>query len=65
MEILYSDSAGKIDYNNVVIRIPEKTFPVVPGLHIVILGQNDFLKNYVLTINYPRQIFSIKKPTKK
>jgi hypothetical protein len=61
MEILYSDSAGKIDPNKVVIKIPPKKFPVVPDLHIVILGQNDFLKKYVLIVNYPRYIFSVKK----
>jgi hypothetical protein len=65
IKILFSDPAGKIDHNRVAIKIPKRTFAVVPNLHIVILGEQDFLKNYVLTINYPRQIFSIKKPTKK
>jgi hypothetical protein len=31
---------------------------------MVILGEKDFLKDYVLTIDYPGKKFSIRKPAK-
>lgn len=63
IDILYSDPTGNVNDSKVAIKISKRKFAVAPNLHIVILGE-DFLKNYVLTINYPRRIFSIKKTTK-
>lgn len=64
LDVLYSDSNGKVTPNRFAIRIPKREFAVVPNLHMVILGEKDFLKNYVLTIDYPNKNFSLKKPAK-
>lgn len=55
-----------IDYDNVVIAIPKVLVDFAPALRssYALLGVKNFLKNYVLTINYPRQVFSIRKPEK-
>lgn len=34
----------------------------MPNLHIPLLGVKSFLGNFVLTINYPRHIFSLRLP---
>lgn len=44
------------------IRMNKRLFAVIPDLHTMILGEADFLKKYVLTINYPKKIFSVRKP---
>jgi len=33
----------------------------LPNLHVVLLGVNNFLSRFILTINYPNKCFSIKK----
>lgn len=64
IDILFSDPGGRIDPGKTAIKIPKGRFAVVPDLHITILGE-DFLKDYVLTIDYPGQRFSLKKPAKR
>lgn len=32
----------------------------MPNLHVPLLGVRSFLKHFVLTVDYPRQIFSLK-----
>jgi len=34
----------------------------MPNLGIVLLGVNNFLGNFVLNIDYPQKVFSIKYP---
>jgi len=36
----------------------------VKGLKIPLLGVKSFLSNFILTIDYPREIFSLKLPIK-
>ncbi len=61
LKVLESDRKGKIS-ENTVIKINKRLFSVIPGMHMMLLGEEDFLKKYVLTINYPKKIFSIRKP---
>ena len=63
IDVLKSDKKGNV-HEQTAIRMNKKAFSVIPGLHIMILGENDFLKKYVLTINYPRKIFSIRRPSR-
>jgi hypothetical protein len=56
-----SDTKGNIS-KKVAIRINKRLFAVVEGLHTMVLGVGDFLKNYVLTIDYSRKVFSVRKP---
>jgi predicted aspartyl protease len=34
----------------------------MPELHVVLLGVNNFLSRFILEINYPREVFSIRYP---
>jgi hypothetical protein len=34
----------------------------MPELHVVLLGVNNFLSKFILEINYPRKVFSIRYP---
>jgi len=61
MDVLYVDAHGTIG-DKVVIQIPPTKFHVVAGLGTVVLGENDFLNKYILSIHYPKQIFSVKNP---
>jgi hypothetical protein len=63
VDILFSDPDGTINQSKAAIKIPKRKIAVVPDLHITILGE-DFLEDYVLTIDYPGQKFSVKKPKK-
>ncbi len=45
---LYTISTTKVDY--------------IPGLKTVLLGADDFLSSFILKIDYPHRIFSIKSP---
>jgi predicted aspartyl protease len=42
--------------------IPQTIIDFMPNLHCVLLGVRTFLGGFVLTIDYPRQRFSIRKP---
>lgn len=56
-----------IDYKKPLITVPEVELAVVPDKHYkgdAILGVADFLKDYILTINYPRQVFSLETPSR-
>ncbi len=49
---------------NVLYTIPEMPIDFVRGCDAFLLGVGNFLSNFVLTIDYPRQRFSIRKPKK-
>ncbi len=48
--------------NKVAVTMLTKKYHVISGLDIVILGEDDFLKDYILTVDYPNKQFSIKLP---
>ena len=50
------------DHVTVVHSIQNTPVDFCPGLNTVMLGVANFLSNFVLTIDYPRQRFSIKTP---
>ena len=63
IDILSMDSNGNVnEENGIVIRIPPSNVGVIIGLPGVLLGVNDFLKKYIVKIDYPRQVFSIRHP---
>ncbi len=57
----------RVDYDNVVITIRKILFDFAPDLKAsyALLGVENFLSEYILTIDYPRKIFCIRKPRKK
>jgi len=62
IEVLAIDSQGNVIDDNVLITVKRK-IAIIPELRVTILGENDFLKHYLLTVDYPKQIFSLNKPT--
>lgn len=42
-----------------VHTIPDTPVDFCPGLHVVLLGVDHFLSEFLLTINYPKQNFSL------
>jgi len=65
IDILRINDDGTVS-DDVAIRIPErgKYIGVLEHCQFVLLGVSDFLHKYVLTIDYPRKVFSIRKPSK-
>lgn len=57
----------RVNYDNIVITIPTALVDFAPDLRVsyALLGVANFLRDYVVTINYPRKVFSIRKPRKK
>jgi len=42
--------------------LPETPIDFLPNLNVVLLGVKSFLNKFVLNIDYPKRVFSIKKP---
>ena len=63
IDILKIDKNGNVG-NDVQLTIPSQQIAVSPGLHVILLGVHDFLGQYILSIDYPKQTFSISAPTK-
>lgn len=64
IEILSMDNNGNVTESDIVIRISPCRMGIINNLPVVLLGVNDFLKRYILKIDYPRQVFSIRTPQK-
>lgn len=47
----------RLDVNG--FSFPEILIDFLPNLHVPLLGVRSFLSNFVLTIDYPREIFSL------
>ncbi len=50
-----------VDTQKISHTIPKIIIDFMPNLHCVLLGVKTFLNNFKLTIDYPRQLFSIRK----
>jgi len=48
--------------NKVLHTIPATPIDFIEGCDSFLLGKKNFLSNFILTIDYPRQCFSIRKP---
>jgi len=46
----------------VVYTIENTLIDFMPNLHCALLGIETFLNNFIVTIDYPRQVFSVIKP---
>jgi hypothetical protein len=46
----------------IVHTIPKTPIDFMPNLHCVLLGVKTFLSSFILTVDYPKLIFSIRKP---
>jgi len=61
IEIFEMDNTGHVT-DNVIITIQDTEMPVLENLPVALLGVNEFLEQYILTVDYPRQVFSIRRP---
>lgn len=48
--------------NNILYTIPDTPIDFIQGGDNFLLGTRNFLSRFVLTIDYPRQVFSIRNP---
>jgi len=49
------------DHETVVYTISDTPVDFCPGLDVILLGVKNFLSNFMLIIDYPKQCFSIKR----
>jgi hypothetical protein len=47
--------------NKMLFATADTPIDYLPHLHMILLGVKSFLSQFILTIDYPRKIFSIKK----
>jgi hypothetical protein len=53
---------GDLPSSTVLYTIQDTPIDFVVGLKQFLLGVNNFLANFILTVDYPHKIFSIRKP---
>ncbi len=51
--------------DKVLYTIPTTPIDFIEGCEAFLLGRKKFLEKFILTIDYPRQLFSIRRPRKK
>ncbi|MES0335553.1 MAG: hypothetical protein SFH39_04240 [Candidatus Magnetobacterium sp. LHC-1] len=50
-------------YNrNILYESPEILVDFIPKLDILLFGVNNFLSNFILTVDYPKRLFSLRLP---
>lgn len=66
IDILRINDDGTVS-DDVVIKIPArgKYIGILEHCPLVLLGVSDFLHRYIVTINYPHKVFSIRRPPRK
>lgn len=62
IEIFFMDEKGRLDLGKVVATIPEGPIGVMKNIKHPVLGVERFLENHILTIDYTKQVFSIRAP---
>lgn len=64
IDILDVQPGGKPG-SNILYTIPNKLICYARGLHHCLLGRREFLNRFIVKIDYPQQIFSIRFPQPK
>lgn len=54
---IFNPATGIVAYT-----IPDTPIDFMPNLHVILLGVNSFLSKFILYIDYPHKLFSIKSP---
>lgn len=62
IDIYRLEAAGAVSDTEVVYSIGDTPLDFLPNLHCILLGTRNFLNNFILTVNYPRQVFSLLRP---
>lgn len=60
IDVLGMDVQGKVDEGIVEAVIPRQQIPVA-DFQMVLVGVKEFLRNYILEIDYPQRVFSLRK----
>ncbi len=48
--------------HELLYTVQDTPIDFMPNLHMVLLGANNFLSKFILKVNYPKNVFSIKHP---
>lgn len=64
IEIFKMDANGIVDADSIIHTISRRRMGVIKDLPLVLLGVREFLKKFVLTVDYPQGRFSVKSPVK-
>ena len=62
IDIYKMEADGEVSDSEIVHSIADTPLDFMPNLHCILLGTRNFLSNFILTINYPRKIYSIRYP---
>lgn len=62
LKVLGLNRKKQVLNNKEAIRRNKRLYAVVQALHTMVLGEDDFLDRYILTINYPKKTFSLRVP---
>lgn len=62
VKLLDMNEKGQILPEKVLVKLPSEQFVFGQCTPIALLGVNDCLKDFILTVNYPKQVFSIQRP---
>lgn len=62
LKVLGLNRKGDVLCNKTAIKRNKRQYAVIRGLHLMVIGEDDFLKRYILTINYPKKMFSLRLP---
>jgi len=57
MEVVHPDTGS------VIYRVGDIPVDFLPNLHTLLLGVSNLLGDFILAVDYPQQIFSVKYPT--
>lgn len=64
VNIFHYDKVNNLfDQTKIVHTIQDTPVDFMPNLQCILLGVNNFLSGFILTIDYQKQVFSIKYPT--
>lgn len=62
IDIYRMDTGGAVSDTEIVYAVDDTTLDFLPNLHCILLGTKNFLNNFILTVNYPRRVFSLRRP---
>ena len=66
LTIAYSHTTKFEIYNpitgSIIYTLEDTPIDFMPNLHVVLLGVNNFLSKFILNIDYPNKLFSLRNP---
>ncbi|MDP8236809.1 MAG: hypothetical protein P9M08_10540 [Candidatus Erginobacter occultus] len=62
IDIFRMEAGGTVSDTEIVYSVDDTPLDFLPNLHCILLGTKNFLNNFILTVNYPRKVFSLRRP---